>query len=267
MNQNFFLITVSCLFLLSACSEDASEGGPDVQEPVIQVIFSLPRANEGMICGSKESNVISVVTGEEITLNLAFFDNRNLSQYKVDVHNNFDCHSHGRVNADWQVLRIEDITGPAIDAEEVLAVPEDASAGDYHLQILCIDEAGNEAEPIIYSIKVENSIDNVPPELLLTEPSSDPFTVAKGLEIKFQGTLNDNHSLGAGRIEITYTDPEEVEFAPIQQIFPDSQGDKATVDLSFEVPEFAASGEHVFFVRAYDRYNNLVEKSYTITFR
>ena len=256
------------LFLLWACDDDGpANEGPDVQDPVIQVISSIPQAMEGMICGSEESNVIRIASGQDIVLNLTFSDDRNLSQYKIDVHNNFDCHSHGRITSSWQMLKIEDVFGKKIETEEVLAVPENALAGDYHLQILCIDDSGNEAEPIIYSIQVENSIDNIPPELVLSEPSSDDFTASKGSEIKFQGMVKDNHSLGTGRIEITYTDPEGTEFSPIQQIFPDSQGEEATIDLTFKVPDFASSGKHQFVIRVYDSFNNLVEKAYTIDFQ
>lgn len=256
------------LFLLWACDEGGSvDEGPDTQVPVIQVVSSSPEAKEGVICGSEESYVIRVATGNEIILNLAFSDDRNLSQYKIDVHNNFDCHAHGRITSSWQVLKIENVVGKKVELDEVLAVPENALAGDYHLQILCIDESGNEAEPILYSIQVENSIDNIPPELMLSEPSSNSFTVAKGSEIKFQGMAKDNHSLGTGRIEITYTDPEGAEFSPIQQIFPDSQDEEATVDLTFKVPDFAISGKHQFVIRVHDRYNNFVEKAYTIDFQ
>ena len=256
------------LFLLWACNEDGPVNeGPDIQSPVTRIVSSSPQAKEGLICGSQESNVIHVATGKEITLNLTFSDDRNLSQYKIDVHNNFDCHSHGRIASSWQVLKIEDVAGKKVELDEVLAVPESALAGDYHLQILCIDESGNEAEPIIYSIQVENSIDNIPPELVLSEPPSDDFVVSKGSEIKFQGIVKDNHSLGTGKIEITYTDPEGTEFSPIQQIFPDSQGEEATVDLTFKVPDFAMSGKHQFVIRVYDRYNNLTEKTYKIDFQ
>ncbi len=256
------------LLLLWACNEDGpTNEGPDIQSPVIEVISSDPQAGEGMICGSEESNVIRVTTGNEINLSLTFSDDRNLSQYKIDVHNNFDCHSHGRLAASWQVLRIEDVSGKKMTIDKVLAVPEDASAGDYHLQILCIDESGNEAEPVLYSIQVENSIDSIPPELLLSEPSSDDFAVSKGSDIKFQGTVIDNYSLGTGRVEITYTDPEGTEFSPIQQIFPDSQGEEAIVDLTFTVPDFAISGQHQFVIRVYDRFNNAAEKTYRVDFQ
>lgn len=256
------------LFFLWCCNEDGlMNEGPDIQSPIIQLSSSSPQAKEGEICGSRESNVIRVATGEEIILSITFSDDRNLSQYKIDVHNNFDCHAHGRIASSWQMLKIEEVTGKKVALDEILAVPENASSGDYHLQILCIDESGNEAEPIIYSIQVENSIDNLSPELVLSEPSSDDFMVSKGSVIKFQGIVKDNHSLGTGKIEIIYTDPEGTEFSPIQQIFPDSQGKEAIVDLTFKVPDFASSGKHQFVIKAYDRYNNIVEKTYTIDFQ
>lgn len=270
MKHKRYRTIIKCmpLFLLWACNEDGPvDEGPDTQSPVIQIVSSSPQAKEGVICKTSESNVISVATGREIVLKLTFSDDRNLSQYKIDIHNNFDCHAHGRVASSWQVLRIENIAGKKVELDEVILVPEDALAGDYHLQILCLDESGNEAEPIIYSIQLENSIDNIPPELVLSEPSADDFTISKGSEIKFQGIVKDNHSLATGRIEITYTDPEGAEFFPVQQIFPESQGEEATVDLTFKVPDFAASGKHEFIIRAFDRYNNLAEKSYTIDFQ
>ncbi len=263
-----FYISITFAFTGFACTEDsATDDGPDVLKPQINMLASSPVATEGIICKVKETNVINVQTGSEIVLNLQFSDNRNLSQYKVDIHNNFDCHSHGRIAASaWQLLKIENITGQTVAVEEVLPVPEDALAGDYHLQILCLDALGNEATPLIYSIKVENSIDNVPPVLSLTEPSSASVSVAKGNDLTFRGTVSDNYSIANGKIEITYTDPEGTEFFPLQEFFSEASGKEADFDLKFTVPSSAVSGKHTFRVKTYDTYNNSSEKVIEVDF-
>lgn len=254
--------------LLLACTEEgALEGGPDIQKPQIIMLGSSPESKEGMICNSVESNVINASTGSDIVLNLQFSDDNNLSQYKVDIHNNFDCHSHGRLISNWQVLKVENIVGKQVQLEEVIAVPEDAFAGDYHLQILCLDELGNEAEPLIYSIKVENSIDNISPVLALSEPAISPITVSKGSDLSFEGTVTDNFSLNNGKIEITYIDPNGTEFFPIQQFFLETQGTEANFNLKFTVPPSAASGQHNFRITAYDTFNNSVEKIIEVVFQ
>ncbi len=257
------------LLLFVACTEDGSiNEGPDTQKPIITVLESTPVAQDQMICKSMESNVISATTGSDIILSLEFSDDSNLSQYKIDIHNNFDCHAHGRVAASsWQLLKIENISGKTVNVEEVIRVPEDAMAGDYHLQILCLDALGNEAEPVIYSVKVENAIDNIPPALLLSEPSSASISIGKGADLNFKGTVTDNHSLANGKIEITYTDPGGTEFFPIQEFFPGTQVTQIDFDLTFKVPTSAASGKHEFVIKAYDTYNNAVEKLIEVDFQ
>lgn len=267
--RNTFYTAIIFTFIGFACTEESAiSEGPDTHKPIITVLESTPVAQDQRICKSMESNVISATTGSDIILNLEFSDDSNLSQYKIDIHNNFDCHAHGRVAASsWQLLKIENISGKTVNVEEVIRVPEDVLAGDYHLQILCLDALGNEAEPVIYSVKVENAIDNIPPVLSLSEPSSGSVSIAKGADLNFKGTVTDNHSLANGKIEITYTDPGGTEFFPIQEFFPEIQGTEAAIDLTFVVPAAAASGKHEFVIKAYDTYNNAVEKLIEVDFQ
>ncbi len=255
-----------CLLALVACTEESGmEDKPDVQRPEIVLRSTTPVAKEGIICETTESKVITVSTGSDILLDLEFLDDEELSQYKIDIHNNFDCHSHGRA-APWQLLEIRDIEGTQVIINEVLSVPTDALAGNYHLQILCLDKAGNEAEPVIYSMTLENAIDSITPQFTLTEPSDGGISVAKGSEVRFKGEVTDNHSLDAGKIEIHYTDPDGTEYFPLQEFFPEGQGEEALFDLIFKVPVFAMSGKHEFSIKVYDRYNNFVEKIIDIEF-
>jgi len=275
MNSSLFqknqFQTLACLIILlfGRCSSDAPQDlGPDTEVPVIKIIETEPAAKAGLICGFKEDKVISATSGSMMLLHLNLTDDRNLSQYKIDIHNNFDCHSHGRVLATpWQVLEVNDVNGNNIEIEKEIQVPAETAAGDYHLQILCLDESGNEAEPVIYSIKILNATDSVAPELTLTEPSTHPITVDKGATLSFKGTVTDNYSLNDGKIEVTYTDPKGTEYAPIQEFFAADQGTGASFDYAFEVPAFAASGKHIFSIKVFDSYNNFSEQKVDVTFQ
>ncbi|GAA5042614.1 hypothetical protein GCM10011506_45280 [Marivirga lumbricoides] len=250
------------------CSEnDSIDKGPDIEKPTIVMVDTSPQAKEGLVCNSTEQNIIYVSTGNSVVLNLRFTDNLNLSQYKIDVHNNFDCHSHSRIlGSSWQLLKIENINSNDLSIKEELQVPEDALAGDYHLQILCLDEAGNEADPLIYSIKVENAIDNVPPQISLSEPSSGTVNITRGEELSFSGSITDNNSLSNGKIEITYKDPKGTEFFPIQEFFPEEQGTEASFDLKLKIPPSATTGKHIFSVIGYDTFNNSSAKVIEVVF-
>ena len=69
---------------------------------------------------------------------MIFRDNEALSQYKVDIHNNFDCHGHARSTQDWTVLEVLDIEGTEQRVSRSLSVPDDVTAGNYHFHVQVI---------------------------------------------------------------------------------------------------------------------------------
>ena len=73
-----------------------------------------------------------------------FTDNEELAQWKIDIHDNHDGHSH-KVAHGWSVIRTGELSGKADSIDEVINIPEDAEHGDYHLLVFAIDAAGNES--------------------------------------------------------------------------------------------------------------------------
>lgn len=87
-----------------------------------------------------------VAVGDDITIDADFTDNEALGQAKIDIHDIFDGHDHGKVQAKWSETRTVSLSGTDAEIEEVFTVPANTTAGPYHVVVQCIDAAGNNAE-------------------------------------------------------------------------------------------------------------------------
>src|SRR5690554_4379992 len=99
----FFTITT-----LFACKEEENVSGQN-KVPTIHIINqSVPTESE-YLCDALFDNVLKLTTGDTLKFLFEFQSENPLSQYKIDIHNNFDCHSHGK-SLDWSVLKVVDLT-------------------------------------------------------------------------------------------------------------------------------------------------------------
>lgn len=209
---------------------------------------------------------------------LRFADDRSLSQYKVDIHNNFDCHGHGGSAApgvavpnvsnqteDWTVLDIKGLSGEAAEEQLQLQVPTDVTSGIYHFQIQVIDEAGND-NPLanFYSIRAINPTDGEAPTLTVSSPSQTSFTAAKGSTVTFSGTVADNYSLsegGNGIVFLSYTDLSSGNtFSTGAYVAFDAGVEKDyNFDFEYTIPQTLKAGNFRFRVDAHDGVRNTAE--------
>ncbi len=242
------------------------KGGADVEAPSLQFLLLDPAPRTGEVCGTEEPGVFFLSGGDSLHYQISFLDNEALSQYKIDIHENFDCHGHARTTEDWSVLDIRDL--PAEQEQVVsgsLVVPADVTAGSYHFQVQVVDAAGND-DPLsnIYAIVVTNRRDTVAPVLLVSEPAAGPFSVLKGSELVFKGQATDNYSLGEGgngKFLLTYTRLASGNtFEAVRTRLDDSTGDRTSFDLRFQVPNTLVAGAYRFVLSVYDGVNNESER-------
>lgn len=134
----FFLILslATIISVFTACDDD----GGDTTPPVIEL--------------NKPAEGANLMIGSAICFDMELSDNEMLSSYKVEIHNNFDGHEHGRSSS-----RAEDGTTPfqfqkswsvagqknAKIHHHEINIPENATPGNYHLMVYCTDDAGNES--------------------------------------------------------------------------------------------------------------------------
>ena len=144
------------------------------------------------------------------------------------------------------------------------------TAGAYHFHVQVIDAAGNESPfANFFDVRVLNSIDTVAPEVSVSTPVLNQFSIARGEELRFVGSVNDNYSLGEGGnggMVLTYEGVDGGNLFEAATIdWPETQGSSADFDFSFEIPRTLPTGAYEFVLSARDGINNESERlRYTV---
>jgi len=126
-------------FVLFSCGEKENR---DMQKPEIQIIFP--------------QNCIQLQHGRSFTFRAQFSDNAELGSYNIEIHNNFDRHSHSTDNVECEPgdrktpvnawVFNQNYAIPAgqkvFKASNEIAVPADIDAGDYHFMVRLTDKSG-----------------------------------------------------------------------------------------------------------------------------
>lgn len=144
-----FIQTAFCLIaislLLNSCSKDEKEN-IDTTYPIIDLSVANAFPQQCSI----------VKRGEKFVFRANLTDNTQLGSVSVDIHHNFDHHSHSTEVNDCQseavktpirpFLLIKSFTIPSglntYQIAEEIAVPSDIDPGDYHFLIRLTDQAG-----------------------------------------------------------------------------------------------------------------------------
>ena len=137
---------LTLLCALCACSSSDDEETKDMTYPVINT-----------------TDIVAVPTdcqvfkrGDVIPFNFLFTDNMELGAYNIEIHNNFDHHTHSTTAAECSIdaqkqpqnpwVYNRDFTIPAgqrqYDARVDIQIPADIDPGDYHFMIRLTDRAG-----------------------------------------------------------------------------------------------------------------------------
>ena len=215
-----------------------------------------------MVCGELENTVVFLESGDTLQLTFTISDDDELSQYKIDLHGNFDCHGHSNKveTTDWYLISIEDVQGAEQTVVRELLVPTDVTTGLYHFSIQATDISGNNSITSVYSLDVTNTTDSEEPQLTVSEPSATTFNVQQGTAIGFQGNLADNLPLGEGgngRIELRYW---SISNQTINTLYTEEleSSVEESHDFNFDatVPITTVSGTYIFELRAFDGVNN-----------
>lgn len=142
--QNYFLALL-LVTLITACSSDNSDD-KDLEKPTITINYSdgFPQACEVLTKG-ETYNFKALVT-----------DNLELASYSIDIHNNFDHHTHDDQEGDCDLDAIKEADNPFIfmqnytleagltsyEIDHNIAIPSDIDTGDYHCSFSITDATG-----------------------------------------------------------------------------------------------------------------------------
>lgn len=124
------IITTLTLF---SCSSDSTS--PDTEKPTISIV--------------KPTDEQSVLSGENLAIEIAFSDNVELASYKIEIHYSGDGHSHNRLNTQnedipWNYHSEGNLSGKNDIIYSTVQVPINAEHGMYHFGVYALDRAGNQ---------------------------------------------------------------------------------------------------------------------------
>lgn len=140
MNKfKLLLKIVSIAFVLLSC--DSLE--KDMEKPVVKEII-FPH------------NCDTVYKGSTFTYHFIVYDNYDLGSYSIEMHPNFDHHTHSTSAIQCEMDSIKSAVNPFLYIEEFeipvklweyeifgeIPIPSNADTGDYHFMLRVSDEAG-----------------------------------------------------------------------------------------------------------------------------
>ncbi len=252
-------------------------GELDLSPPSLTFLSMTPSPESGIVCGIMEDKVIVITGGETLHFEVLFEDDQALSQYKIDIHNNFDCHGHGDGaspgisipntggnTSDWSLLEINSISGKGVVVSKNLNVPVHVTAGLYHFQVQVIDEAGND-DPFsnFLSLRVFHPEDKITPQIHAEMPNAEN-QFKKGEKVRFKGRLTDNRPFNLGGnsvLYLTYTDLNTQNTFITSHVFilHDVAETMYEFDFEYTVPLTLVNGNYRFSLRAHDGVRNVAD--------
>jgi len=189
-------ILICPVLILYGC---VKESNIDRDPPIFNILSWSPTPTEGNVCGTIEQFVFNVGTKDTIMLLIEFEDAGGLSEAKIDIHNNFDCHGHRSITQDWFLQQIINLNGTNDLKSIALPVPENPTAGVYHFGLQVSDISGNVTDQsFFYSIRVLNYLDTIAPELIINSPLTSNINVKRGEQLAIDLVLRDNLPLNEG---------------------------------------------------------------------
>ncbi|MGG8495432.1 DUF4625 domain-containing protein [Tenacibaculum sp. TC6] len=151
---------LSFLFILSliiiSCSSDNEE--PDTEKPTITVNYN----------GGFPQSCDVLKKGETYQIKVKVSDNIALASYAIDIHHNFDHHTHDDQGTKCDLDPLKTPITPLIFMENhtlknqlkeyeishSISIPKNIDSGDYHCQISVIDVTGWQSRTSI-DIKIQ----------------------------------------------------------------------------------------------------------------
>ncbi|SFH19745.1 DUF4625 domain-containing protein [Pedobacter insulae] len=136
----FYLIGIFAV----GCKKD--EGEVDIEYPIIDIAFA----------DAFPIQCSTFTRGQTITFKAKFTDNAALGSYSLDIHHNFDHHSHSTEVSNCTAEAVKTPIKPFLliktfqipagqtmyEANNQLTIPADIDAGDYHFLIKLTDKEG-----------------------------------------------------------------------------------------------------------------------------
>jgi hypothetical protein len=247
--KHLSIIAFSLLFLF-ACSKDGDKNRPKITDLNI----------------NSETEDIVVQAGQTAAINFTVTDNEGLSQIRMDIHDAFDGHIHGKITAFdkffWE--QIDTLNGLTEYTGSInLNIPDSVAAGPYHLDVLVVDLEGNQSEIGLLDLIIDHSFN---PEISITSHDfTNELHVDKGTSLILQGAVTDDIDLTEVFIVVEREDNGHThgktsgteELFLFGQDLPGSSDLTYTINTTILIPGSAKDGDYFLEVVANDSDGNM----------
>ncbi|MGK7393637.1 MAG: DUF4625 domain-containing protein [Candidatus Cyclobacteriaceae bacterium M3_2C_046] len=245
-----FVLSVSAMLFLTNCDED--DDPIDLTAPTIQNVTL-----------NEQTENIQVNPGDDIHFDAELADDQLLGQLKIDIHDNFDGHQHGRVAATpFSLERIIDLIGRTQTIHEDVEVPADAATGPYHFNIQFFDAAGNEGELMTIEFEIVDEAEQ--PTITITTPDPDTETeVAPGGSFAITGAVSDPDGLEELHMMLMHEEEDDHSHGRIsEEVLWEKEwllegALEASFDEQVTIPANAETGHYILRIKAEDVAGNV----------
>ncbi len=142
-----FLVLFGGAFILQSCQQE------DTTLPIIQSVYVNDVFGQDFL----------VSPGDSLEVKFTIVDENPLSQFRANIHDAADGHSHNGVTDTtavvpntglWVDTRVQSISGTMVTKTLLYVVP-DTIQGVWHWELQAVDESGNAAEEFIVEFDVQ----------------------------------------------------------------------------------------------------------------
>jgi len=145
---------ISAVLLMAAAAINGCKPDQDLTPPQI----------ESIALNQEDSLTHTVNAGDAVDVVIHVSDNVSLKQMKINIHPADDGHGHGSSTGMqfepnvgvWTTSKIIDLSGTSAYVNYRLEIPSDIK-GHWHLEVLTLDESGNEAEEAFTTMRILNA--------------------------------------------------------------------------------------------------------------
>ena len=243
MKQYSILLLAGFTALLFACKKS------DIERPIVSI--------------DSPADSAVFASGQTLPFVATFLDNRDLGQYKIDIHDNFDNHASDKYIAPvWSELFIQTISGSQYNENRSIPIPDSAASGWYHFQVIVGDRVGNQSVLVTRNIYIQNQADSTAPTLTVASPI-EGFSGALGDTLSFDVNAGDNEWVYIVKMRLLRSGSTTILFQSN-----DTLDVSTTANVAKYVPATGSAwtaGSYVLTVTVYDSYFNATVKQVTFS--
>lgn len=247
------LVIAALLILgITSCKKDDNSTPKDTTKPTVNLM--------------SPSEDDEFTSGNAITVNATITDDTELSQAKIEIHENFDGHTHMKTGApafSWD--SIIDLSGKTTTLNFKIDLPIDIATGNYDFTMRVIDQQGNEADVVLAEIKLKNVKDSIAPTLQITAtpaPGTDGKIKLQGTnnEITLAATIDDDQELKSYEIKLIHKTSNK-NYKDIDGTF---TGKSGTINEKIVFDAALPKGEYLLLIEAFDLKNNDADAEFDV---